>query len=215
MPNHTHDPHIKYNHLHADDHEHIDSIVSKIKTIAFLGGAGWPDDSEVYNDAYNTAKLLAENGYKVVNGGGPGVMKACTLGAKAGGLDHITAVTYHISYPHKNYEGTDVENTFETEIMTTDYFDRTKVMLENSELHIVFNGGTGTISEFGMTWASSRIHEGHHKHIILFGKFWPNVIKAIEENMYIRPGEMHLLTYCNTPEEVIEEIRRIEKVELS
>lgn len=188
----------------------IESIVTKINTISFLGGAGWDTDSGTYEDAYQTAKLLAKHGYQIMNGGGPGVMKAATLGAKAGGQEHVTCVTYHISYPHKNYEGTDPENTFDSEIMTTDYFDRTKVMLENSELHIVFKGGTGTVSELGMTWASSRIHEGHHKHIILYGDFWQDIIRVFAENMLIKQGELDLLTYCSTPEEVLAHIRYIE-----
>lgn len=192
------------------EHEAIESIVTRISTVAILGGAGWEENSQVYMDAFETAKILARNGYKVMNGGGPGVMKAATLGALAGGQEYLTAVTYHINYPHKNYEGTDPTNTFDNEIMTTDYFDRTKVMLENTELHIVFKGGTGTVSEFGMTWASSRIHEGHHKHIILFGDFWHEIVDVISKNMLIRPGELNLLTYCNNPQEVLAHIKKIE-----
>ncbi len=58
-------------------------------------------------------------------------MRASTLGAKeAGGT--VTAVTYHPSVKHKNFEGVDPENKFDEEIITNDYFDRTKVMLQNS-----------------------------------------------------------------------------------
>src|SRR3989344_8883282 len=57
----------------------------KMERIAFLGGAGINSDEQEYKDAYETAKLLAQNGYTVVNGGGPGIMTAATQGAHAGG----------------------------------------------------------------------------------------------------------------------------------
>ena len=135
-------------------------------------------------------------------------MKAATIGAHDGGGKAL-AVTYHPNKPKKNYEGTDPDNKFDEEIYTLDYFDRTKVMLQNSDAHIVFNGSTGTISEFGMTWASSRIHEGNHKPIILYGSFWNEIITALKKNMYLRPGEDQFLKICTTPEEVLEYLRKL------
>ncbi len=174
--------------------------------IGFLGGAVWKPQDKEYKDAYTVAKLLAENGHEILNGGGPGVMEASTKGAKAGGQDFLVAVTYHPAYHHDNYEDTTGDNDFDEEIKTTDYFDRTKVMLENTDVHIVFRGGTGTISELGMTWASSRIHEGHHKPIILFGDFWEEIIETFKKCMAIRPGELELLKICTTPQQVLDYI---------
>ncbi|MCA9308057.1 MAG: LOG family protein [Patescibacteria group bacterium] len=171
--------------------------------IAFLGGARWQETDQTYIDAYNVAKILAQEGFRVINGGGPGVMEAATRGAHDGGQKFVVAVTYEITEGHKNYEGKDTRNNYDEEIITTDYFDRTKVMLENADIHIVFNGSTGTLSEFGMTWASSRIHEGHHKPIILYGNHWVPIIKALYENMLISKEELALLKHCNTPEEVL------------
>jgi ribulose-phosphate 3-epimerase len=183
--------------------------VYKIKKIAFLGGASWEENEQVFKDALETAKILAKNGYQIVDGGGPGVMRAATMGAHAGGGKAL-AVTYHPNKIKKNYEGVDPENQFDEEIITLDYFDRTKVMLQNSDVHIVFNGSSGTISEFGMTWASSRIHEGNHKPIILFGDFWEEIIKVLKKHMRIRPGEDQLLKICNTPQEVLSYIKSLE-----
>lgn len=181
----------------------------KIKRIAFLGGASIKPEDQPYKDAYEVAKTLVENGYQVMNGGGPGIMRASTEGAKAAG-GNVIAVTYHPAMKHKNYEGTDPENHFDDEILTIDYFDRTKVMLQNTDVHIVFRGGTGTISEFGMSWASSRIHEGHHKPIILFGKFWHHIIAEFQDHMLMREGEVELLKICESPKEVLDYIASIE-----
>lgn len=180
----------------------------EIRRIAFLGGATFNPEDETFKDAYEVAKLLAQNGYEVMNGGGPGVMRASTMGAHDGG-GKVTVVTYHPAYKHKNYEGVDPFNFYDDEIMTVDYFDRTKVMLQNSDAHIVFKGGTGTISEFGMTWASSRIHEGHHKPIVLYGQFWHKILKVFDETMTMREGELELVTVLTSPKEVLEFIRSL------
>ncbi|MBT6401229.1 LOG family protein [candidate division WWE3 bacterium] len=183
---------------------------TEIHRIAFLGGASWPEDSQVYKDAYETAKLLGEHGFEIVNGGGPGVMRASTEGAHDGGAK-VLAVTYRPAYKHKNYEGIDSDNNYDEGVMTLDYFDRTKVMLQNADVHIVFEGGTGTISEFGMTWASSRIHEGHGKPILLFGKFWEHIIEEFKEHMLMRSGEIELLTIVSSPQEVLDIVLGLQK----
>ncbi|MBI2414832.1 LOG family protein [candidate division WWE3 bacterium] len=199
-----------------ESREYGHEIKHKIKKVGFFGGAGWKPKDEAYIHAFETAKLLAGEGYEIVNGGGPGVMKASTEGAKAAANEkgvnpRVLAVTYYPAYKHKNYEGTDPLNKFDEEIITTDYFDRTKVMLQNTDLHIVFKGGTGTVSEFGMTWASSRIHEGHHKPIILFGSFWKHIVKEFETHMFIRPGEKELVHIVESPQEILEFIREWNK----
>ena len=186
---------------------------SEVHRIAFLGGSEWNEDSEVYKNAFETAKLLAQEGYEIVNGGGPGIMRASTKGAHAGGTESM-AVTYVPNYRHKNYEGVDPENDFDEEVIALDYFDRTKIMLQNSDVHIIFRGGTGTISEFGMSWASSRIHQGHNKPIILFGDFWNHIMKEFQTHMKVRPGELELIKICTSPGEVVKyvnEIRELKK----
>jgi uncharacterized protein (TIGR00725 family) len=183
-----------------------------IKKVGFLGGASWQEGDQPYIDAYETAKLLALNGYEIVNGGGPGVMRASTKGAHAGD-GKVLAITYHPNKAKKNYEGVDPLNDFDEEVYTLDYFDRTKVILQNSDLHIVFKGSTGTVSEFGMTWASSRIHEGNHKPIVLFGDFWKEIINCIRSNMLMREGEVELLKIVNSPQEVLDIIKEARIIE--
>lgn len=174
----------------------------KVKKIGFLGGAAWKNDSEVYLAAKAVARLLAENGYEIVNGGGPGVMRASTEGAHEGG-GRALAITYHPNKPKRHYEGVDPLNKFDEEIYTLDYFDRTKVMLQNTNLHVVFNGSLGTLSELGMTWISSWIHEPNRKPIVLYGNFWLEIIKALSNNMLINDEEINMVKICNSPQEVL------------
>lgn len=177
--------------------------------VCFLGGAAWNQGDEPYKQAYETAKLLAENGYGIVNGGGPGVMRASTEGAHDGGAG-VLAVTYHPNKPKRHFEGVDPENHFDLEVKTLDYFDRTKVMLQTSDIHVIFRGSIGTLSEFGMSWENSYIHEPNNKPIILFGNHWEGILRGIEENMTVRGGETDILKICTTPQEVLDYIKSIE-----
>lgn len=177
--------------------------------VCFLGGAAWKEDEEPYIQAFETAKLLAENGYGIVNGGGPGVMKASTKGAHAGGSE-VLAVTYYPNKPKRHYEGVEQSNDFDLEVKTLDYFDRTKVMLQTSDIHVIFKGSIGTLSEFGMSWESSWIHEPNNKPIILFGNHWTGILNSIEENMNIKRGERQILKICTTPQEVLDYVKTIE-----
>lgn len=176
-----------------------------------MGGAAWKEDSEVFQQAFGIAKLLALNGYEIVNGGGPGVMRASTMGGKAGGGKTLV-ITYHPNKPKRHYEGIDPLNRADEEIITLDYFDRTKVMLQNSDVHIIFNGSLGTLSEFGMTWISSWIHEPDHKPIIMFGKFWNDILDAMQKHMLITGQERAMLKVCNTPQEVLDYIKSFDLV---
>ncbi len=180
-----------------------------IKKIAFLGGAAWKPTDAVYKLARETAGLLAESGYEIVNGGGPGVMKAATQGAHDKGGTSL-AITYHPNKMKRHYEGVDYENHFDEEVITLDYFDRTKVMLQNSDVHIIFSGSIGTLSEFGMTWVSSWIHEGHNKPIILVGDFWYEIIGVIKKTMILDQGEEKLLKVCTTPKEILEYVKSLD-----
>ena len=130
-------------------------------------------------------------------------MRASTEGAHAGGGKAI-AITYHPSKIKRHYEGVDLENKFDSEIITLDYFDRTKVMLQTTDAHIVFNGSIGTLSELGMTWISSWIHFPDSKPIVLFGEFWNEYIALIKKNMLLDHGEEEMMKICHSAEEVLE-----------
>jgi predicted Rossmann-fold nucleotide-binding protein len=78
-----------------------------------------------------------------------------------------------------------------------------------SDIHIVFRGGTGTISEFGMAWAASRIRTGQERPIILFGEFWRTLIENFRRYMYMRPGEFRLYKIVESANEAVNEVKRL------
>lgn len=183
----------------------------EIKKIAFLGFADAKPDDKDYHDAFETAKVLAKEGYVVVNGGGPGVMRAATEGAHAGGGKSI-GITFYPKGPDEPafFEGRDAANNFDEEIRTETYVERTLKIMDVADVYVIFNGGTGTISEFGMAWGLARLHFGHHKPLILFGSFWHDVIEVIGKGMHLRPEELKVYHIVTSPEEVLIKIKALE-----
>lgn len=180
-----------------------------IEQVAIFGSAHIQLNSELAQQVFAVSKKLAEAGYIVVDGGGPGAMRAATLGAKAGGGKVIGVVFKAEKLMH--YEGRDPLNQFDIEIVAKNYVERTLALLAEGQIYIVFNGGTGTISEFGMAWGLARLYFGHHKPLILYGKFWENIIKAFKENMMLTKEEQEVYKIVDSPEAVLEAIKEFEK----
>lgn len=180
-----------------------------IQNVAIFGYADAAEHSELFQDVREVACELAEAGYTVVDGGGPGVMRAATIGAKEAGGRVIGVTLYTEDIPH--FEGRDPKNLFDEEIKTTNYVDRTLALMKTGQVYVVFNGGTGTISEFGMAWGLAKLYFGHHKPLILFGKFWKNVIRAFKENMLLRPKELEVFKIVDSVDEVLDAISDFEK----
>lgn len=181
----------------------------EIQKVAILGYAdSVPGDLE-YDMAFETAKLLAEKGYTVVNGGGPGVMLAATEGAHAGG-GRVIGITYYPKANEPGFEGKNPGNNYDVETKTNTYVERTLMIMDTADVYIIFNGGTGTISELGMAWGLARIHFGHHKPLILFGSFWHEIIEAIGKNMRLRPEELKVYHIVTSPQEVLLKIEALQ-----
>ncbi|EKE14280.1 MAG: hypothetical protein ACD_12C00592G0001, partial [uncultured bacterium] len=70
---------------------------------------------------------------------------------------------------------------------------------------------SGTISEFGMSWALAKLYYGHHKPIFLYGSFWKNIIHTFEKTMEIDNQELKSLIIVDSPEGILWAIERWEK----
>lgn len=180
-----------------------------ISRVAFFGYADAKPKSRLYGEVFDTAKLLAENDFTVVNGGGPGVMDASTKGAEAGEGDTVAVTFYPEDAP--GFEGRYVANVVDREIVTGNYVERMFKLMEVADIFIIFKGGTGTISEFGTAWALARLYIGHHKPFILYGEFWKEVMEMFAKNFFMRGDEESLYRIVNSPEKTKEVISEFEK----
>jgi uncharacterized protein (TIGR00725 family) len=181
-----------------------------IKRIAFFGDAHFPKNDPTYKVAFEVARLVAKNGFSIVNGGGPGVMDASTQGAESAGGETV-AVTFKPK-DAGSFEGSYVTNVgkVDREVKTTNYIERMFGLIAESDMFVVFRGGSGTISEFGTIWVLSNIYYGHHKPFLLYGGFWWEIIDVLYKNMSIDTQEMDCFRIVESPEAVLEGIKHFE-----
>src|SRR3972149_6534325 len=172
-----------------------------IKNIALFGDASVKSDSPLYKQAFDVAKLVASEGFTIVNGGGPGVMDAATKGAEDVGGERRTGTFYPENAP--GFEGRYVGNIPDREIVTTNYIDRMFKLLEHADMFIIFKGGSGTVSEFGTAWVLAKLYHGHHKPFILFGDFWIEIVEAFRKNMNLDRAELDVFEIVERKEDIM------------
>lgn len=115
-------------------------------------------------------KSLAERGFAVVTGGGPGAMEAANRGAyEAGG----TSVGIGIELPHE--QGI---NPYVNVAMNCHYFFTRKTMfIRYSQGLIVLPGGMGTLDELFEAQTLVQTHKTSDRPIVLFGKeYWSGLV---------------------------------------
>jgi len=181
----------------------------KIKRVAFFGDADAKESDQHYIDAFNTAKLLAQNGYIIVNGGGPGVMMASTLGAEAGGGKSEVVIIDEKINMGKNYEGNDSNNLKKTEKIyrTKTIQERTEKIVDLADAHVIFKGGTGTMAELSLVWEKAKFEYGKHEPLIFFGDCWEKTIEALVENLNFDKIERKVYAFAESPEDVLKIIK--------
>jgi len=181
----------------------------KIKRVAFFGDADAKETDQHYLDAFNTAKLLSQNGYIIVNGGGPGVMMASTLGAKEGkGKVEVVIIDEKVNMG-KNYEGCEISNKKKVDQIyrTKTIQERTEKIVDLADAHIVFKGGTGTMAELSLVWEKAKFDYGKHEPLIFFGDCWKKTIEALVENLDFDKIERKVYAFAENPEEVLKIIK--------
>src|SRR4051812_15985244 len=79
-----------------------------IQNVTIFGWADCPEDSDLFHQVMTVTERLAQTGYTVVDGGGPGVMLAASLGAKKAN-GKVIGVTLHPK-DMTHFEGHDARN---------------------------------------------------------------------------------------------------------
>lgn len=173
--------------------------------ITVFGSARTPQDHPYYQQAETLGRLLAENGYGVLTGGGGGIMEAAHKGAFAAGGE---TVGLNIVLPHEQRP-----NPYQTKSLNFRYFFVRKVnFLKYTVGVFIFPGGFGTMDEFFESLTLVQTNKVNRIPLILVGKeFWSGAVKWIDETLggsgYISPEDTELYHIVDSAEEGMEYLK--------
>src|SRR6056297_1495678 len=171
--------------------------------ISVFGSARTKEDAKYYKLAVEISKNIAEAGYGVITGGGPGIMEAGNRGANlAGG----TSVGLNIDLPFEQHDNPYIDDD---KSLDFDYFFVRKVMfVKYSQGFVVMPGGFGTLDELFEAMTLIQTHKIGKFPIILVGtKFWKGLMDWIKGTLVeagnISPEDLNLIKIVDTPDEVV------------
>jgi uncharacterized protein (TIGR00730 family) len=173
--------------------------------VSIFGSARTKPEDPNYKLAIEIAEKIANNGYGVITGGGPGIMEAGNRGAHlAGG----TSVGLNIDLPFEQHDNPYIDSD---KSLDFDYFFVRKVMfVKYSQGFVVMPGGFGTLDELFEAITLIQTHKIQKFPIILVGtEFWAGLmdwIKSTLRDKYktISPEDIDLIKLVDTSDEVIE-----------
>ena len=176
--------------------------MSTIKSICVYCASGPGNDPAFMEAATKFGRILAENGVRLVYGGGSvGLMGALADSV----LDHGGAVTGVIPDFLVNREHMLLR--VQERVITRDMHERKRVMFERADAFVALPGGVGTLEELveQLTWAQL----GRHKKPILIlnvARFWDplcQLLDQMEKLDFIRASMPITLLVAERVEEIL------------
>jgi uncharacterized protein (TIGR00725 family) len=180
-----------------------------IKYIAMFGSADIDQRHPLYSEVFNISRYLAYHDKVIVNGGGPGVMDAATKGAQSAGGKTLAVTFYPTDMP--NFEGRFKGNHVDKEIKTANYVERMFGLMDNADAFICFQGGTGTLSEWATAWLLAHLYYGQHKPLVLYGQFWYELMRVVNDHFFIGPSESLVYKIVQNEDELIKALDMFEE----
>ena len=189
--------------------EFVEAIetLSKIKhAVSIFGSSRTKPDDPYYQKAEHLARLLAEKGFSVITGGGPGVMEAANKGAaEAGGR----SVGMNIRLPFEQKP-----NPYANISIDYKYFFTRKVMfVKYAMAYVVLPGGFGTMDELFEALTLIQTKRIKSFPVILMGsEYWKGLIdwlrKTVLHDNKISSVDLELVQIIDDPEEAVKYIQK-------
>lgn len=184
----------------------FDVLPSVYPAVSIFGSARLKPNSNAYRTTVRIARLLVENGFNVISGGGPGIMEAANKGAaEAGGK----SVGLHIHLPNEQRP-----NDYANVRVAFKYFFIRKVMfVKYAVAYVIMPGGFGTLDELFEALTLIQTKRIRSFPVILYdSSFWGGLINWMKDTMLqqktISPTDFDIFRIVDNPEEAVAIIKR-------
>jgi uncharacterized protein (TIGR00730 family) len=184
----------------------IETLSEVHNAVTIFGSARVKPDDAYYKKTEILARLLAQNGFSVITGGGPGIMEAANKGAsEAGGK----SVGMNIRLPFEQKP-----NAYANIHLDYKYFFIRKVMfVKYAVAYVILPGGFGTMDELFEALTLIQTKRIKSFPLILMGSdYWQGLLDWMKKTMLqenkILPMDLELIQVVDEPEEVVKLIKK-------
>jgi len=186
--------------------ESIEVLSNVHNAVTIFGSARIKPEDKYYKMAEKLGQLLAQNGFSVITGGGPGIMEAGNKGAaEAGGQ----SVGMNIKLPFEQKP-----NPYANLQIDYKYFFIRKVMfVKYAVAYVIMPGGYGTMDEFFEALTLIQTKRVKSFPVILMGRdYWQGLLDWLKNSMQqkemILPFDLEMIQVIDEPEEVVKHIKK-------
>lgn len=177
------------------------------KKVTIFGSARTGIHEEMYLKCVRFSRILADNGYMVITGGGPGIMQAGNEGA---GSDNSFAVNIRLPFEQK----ANPVMYRNPRLLTYKYFFNRKVaFVKETDAIVVFPGGFGTLDEAMEVFTLVQTGKTSPKPLILLDDkdgYWEQFFDFVKQSLlvkgFISGEDFSLFTITRSEQEAFEVI---------
>jgi hypothetical protein len=192
--------------------EGFDTLATVRRGVTIFGSARTHPDDPQYLAAQEVARLLAQAGFAIITGAGPGIMEAANKGAKLGGGRSIGC---NIELPFEQGANPYVD----TLVNFRYFFVRKTMFIKYSNAFIIFPGGFGTLDEAFEALTLIQTGKLYQFPVIMFGRhYWAGLIRWLQSRVLgeekISPGDLDLILLTDDPAEAAQAVINAQKAPL-
>jgi len=172
--------------------------------VSIFGSARIKEDHADYKKAQQVARLLSDEGFSIISGGGPGVMEAANRGGAEG---KSVSVGLNIELPKEQ-----LPNEYQDLSLNFSHFFTRKVMfVKYAAAYVVCPGGFGTLDELAEMLTLMQTGKTPRIPVILMNtQFWQPLIDWFKNTLcaedMVKVKDLNSFTVVDTPQQVLDEI---------
>jgi hypothetical protein len=193
-------------HIMAEFVEGFEVLPEVYPAVSIFGSARVRRNSPKYKKTEKLARLLSENGFNVISGGGPGLMEAANKGAAEGGGKSV-GLNIHLPQEQKPNPYANIRLDFK-------YFFIRKVMfVKYAVAYVIMPGGFGTLDELFEALTLIQTKRIRSFPVILMDSlYWKDLVgwmkKTLLKSGFISPNDLDIFHLVDNPEEAVGVIKR-------